>query len=162
MTFDTNLWNNTKAEGGFADSVTPLGSHTITVIEAGLKMTGALKDVPTIIVEYRAPGGEQWADVKTLTTAGKIKSAKILMRDLGLDPDTLNSPEQIHAALKAVEGGYYDVTNKESDTINPDTGKRYVNTYINGKASATTPVAPSPTIETGAVPAATLDDTIPF
>jgi hypothetical protein len=161
MTFDTNLWNQTKAEGFSENETPPPGVYLVTVTEAKFAQTGENKDKPTIIVEYRTADGKQWADVKTLTSEGRIKSAKILLRDLGLDPDALTSQEAIHAGLKSIEGTYYDVTVKASNSLNPTTGQPYLNTYVNGKHTAGLPT-PSPTIETGAVPAATADTEIPF
>ena len=159
MTFDTNLWNQTKAEGFSENETPPPGVYLVTVTEAKFALTGESKDRPTIIVEYRTADGKQWADVKTLTSEGRIKSAKILLRDLGLDPEALTSQEAIHAGLKSIEGTYYDVTVKASASVKPD-GTPYLNTYVNGKHSAG---LPSPTIETGvAAPAATADDEIPF
>lgn len=160
MTFDTNLWNNTKAEGFSENETPPPGIYLVTVTEAKFALTGESKDKPTIIVEYRTQDGKQWADVKTLTSEGRIKSAKILMRDLGLDPDALTSQEAIHAGLKSVEGTYFDVTIKASSSLKPD-GTPYLNTYVNGKHTAGLPT-PSPTVETGAVPAATSDEAVPF
>jgi len=161
MTFDVNLWNQTKAEGFQKNETPPLGMYLVTVTEAKFALTGESKDKPTIIVEYRTQDGKQWADVKQLTSEGRIKSAKILMRDLGLDPDAMTSQEAIHAGLKSVEGSYFDVTVKASPSLKPD-GTPYLNTYINGKHSAGLP-APSPTVETGApLAAATADTDVPF
>lgn len=162
MTFDANLWNTTKAEGFPENETPPPGVYLVTVTEAKFALTGESKNVPTIVVEYRTQDGKQWADVKTLTSEGRIKSAKILMRDLGLDPEALTTQEAIHAGLKTVEGTYFDVTVKESNSVNATTGKPYLNTYVNGKHAGGLPT-PSPTIETGAPLAApTVDDAIPF
>lgn len=161
MTFDTNLWNSTKAEGGFSSNEPPApGIYLVHVSEAKFALTGQDKNVPTIIVEYRTQDGKQWADVKTLTSEGKIKSAKILLTSLGLDPEALTSQEQIHAALKNIEGVYFDVAVKPSNSSKPD-GTPYMNTYVNGKHSAG---LPSPTPETNRpdLVAPSVTDDIPF
>lgn len=144
MTFDANLWNSTKAEG-FSENETPApGHYTVTVTEAKFTMTGESKDKPTIIVEYRTADGKQWADVKQLTSEGRIKSAKILMRDLGLDPDALPTPDAIHAGLKSVEGKYFNVEVKESSALNPKTGEFFKNTSILGPHLTGSAASPAP------------------
>jgi hypothetical protein len=142
--FDTNLWNATKA-GEFAENETPApGMYTVTVTEAKFALTGEGKDKPTIIVEYRTADGKQWADVKQLTSEGRIKSAKILMKDLGLDPDALTSQDAIHAGLKSIEGTYFDVQIKESSALNTKTGEFYRNTSILGRATSAASLSPTP------------------
>jgi hypothetical protein len=143
MTFDANLWNSTTADSGFTDKEPPVGFHTVTVTEAGFKLTGKDKSTPTIIVEYRNAAGDTWADVKTLTSEGRIKSAKILMRDLGLDPEALTSQDAIHQGLKGVEGGYFDVEVKESTAMKAG-GGFYRNTSILGRSQSSAPVAATP------------------
>jgi hypothetical protein len=156
--FDTNLWNTTKAEG-FAENETPApGMYTVTVTEAKFTMTGESKDKPTIIVEYRTADGKQWADVKQLTSEGRIKSAKILMRDLGLDPDALTSQEAIHAGLKSIEGRYFTVETKDSTAVNQATGQFYRNTSIHGPAQPVQTSSPTP----APVAQTTPDDDLPF
>jgi hypothetical protein len=160
MSFDTNLWNNTTADGGFAENETPApGHYVVTVGEAKFALTGEGKDKPTIIVEYRTADGKQWADVKQLTSEGRVKSAKILLRDLGLNPDELTSQDTIHAGLKSIEGRYYDVETKDSAAINVSTGKPYRNTSILGRSQVGAPVTPAP-VAVGV--ASTTDNDIPF
>lgn len=131
MAFDTNLWNNTKA-GEYAEKEDPpLGQHVVTIAEAKFTQTGELKDKPTIVVQYRTQDGKQWDDVKQLTSEGRIKSAKILMSSLGLNPEAVSTPDQIHAALKSLEGKYFAVEVKQSTAIRPD-GRPYLNTNVIG------------------------------
>lgn len=138
MTFDQNMWNNTKADGEFAESNQPPAgwSGIVSIAEAKFAQTGPEKNVPTIIVEYRtADGVYRWADIKKLTSEGRIKSAKILMKDLGLDPNAATTPEGIHAALRSVEGAYYAVAVEASNQLKQD-GTPFTNTRIIGRQQA--------------------------
>jgi hypothetical protein len=139
-----DVWTNTTADSGFEDSVTPPPGVYIARVprtNAGKSKKGELY----FAVDLKNDD-HSWVIYKQLTNGGqpvdgKIKSAKITLRQLGLE---VPSPDQLPAALKTIEGGYYSVEVKASDKINPVTGEPYYNTEVLGKASAPSqPAAPA-------------------
>jgi hypothetical protein len=81
--------------------------------------------------------GYSWGIYKPFTKNGQphegsIKSAKITLRQLGLEAA---SPQHLEPLLKGIVGRYYSVEQAASDRLNTVTGQPYVNTNITGVAS---------------------------
>lgn len=140
-------WAATTAESGFEDDVVPpagwLGIIQVVGTRAGLSKKGETY----FAVDLKDASGEyHWALYKQITTNGvyqdgKGKSAKITLRQLGVD-ENIAWP-LVDAALKAKLGQWFAVEQKASTTLNKTTGFPFVNTEIVGVASAPAQVTQS-------------------
>lgn len=141
-----DVWANTTP-GEFSESVQPpAGTGYVIRIADAKFFTSKSKGELTIAVEY-ATDTHQWSDVKEITrngqpVEGKVKSAKILLRSLGVDENTPTTA--LDAALKAIIGRYYTADIVTSSAINTTTGLPYLNTEIKGPAAAPPPAPVNP------------------
>jgi hypothetical protein len=159
-----SVWAATQADtdGYGEDVIPPAGTVGIARI-AGSRTGQSKRGESYFAVDLKDDqGGYSWAIYKQFTKNGQphegsIKSAKITLRQLGLD---VRSPSQLPQLLKQVEGRHYTYEQAASDRINQVTGMPYVNTNITGPASAPTPnvapAAPAPQVQ---APAATVVQT---
>lgn len=137
-------WAAVQADSGYEDDVKPpagwMGIVQLTGVRAGVSKKGeSYFAVDLTNAEYN------WPIYKAITTngviqAGKVTSAKITLRQLGVDE---NTPwPSVEAALKSKVGQWFTVEQKVSDRINPVDGTPYVNTEVVGVASAPAQAAP--------------------
>jgi hypothetical protein len=134
-----NVWAATSTEGGFdEDKPAPAGYMGIVRI-ADVRTGVSKKGESYFLVELKDDShGYSWPIYKQFTKNGQphegsIKSAKITLRQLGLDGA---SPANLEQALKSIVGRYFSVEQVASDRLNTVTGMPYVNTNITGAASA--------------------------
>jgi hypothetical protein len=137
------VWAATSADSEFEETVQPpagwMGLASVVGARAGVSKKGETY----LAVDLKSQDGQyNWPIYKQLTTngvvqEGRVKSAKITLRQLGVDP---NAPfAQVESLLKAKVGHWYSVEQKASDRINNTTGLPYVNTEILGVSSAPAP-----------------------
>jgi hypothetical protein len=134
MPFDPGKFNSVDADGGFAPSeMPPPGQYTVSINDAKARTLGKDNPRDMLVVEYKDADGRQWADIKTFETDGQIKSAKILLRQLGLGQEYKDLAD-MDMAVSGLIGEYFYVEIVVSSTINRATGEPYKNTQIIGKA----------------------------
>ena len=143
-------WATTTADSTFEDDVIPPAGWMGIVQVASTRAGVSKKGETYLAVDIKDESGQyHWAIYKQLTTNGvaqdgKVKSAKITLRQLGIDQNI--AWPLVDAALKAKVGSWYAVEQKASTTINNTTGVPFVNTEIVGVASAPAQVV-NPTTE---------------
>lgn len=134
------VWSATTADQDGGENVTPpVGLYIIRIAGTRAGVSKAGEGYFAIDLKDDA-NGHTWLLYKSFTKdgqphEGRIKSAKITLRQLGLD---VASPTQLEQALKSIEARYFSVEVKASDKVNPTTGAFYTNTDIVGPASAPT------------------------
>jgi hypothetical protein len=131
-------WAATTADSQNEDNVTPpIGVYVVRIADA--RSGTSKKGEQYFAVDLRDDGnGHKWMIYKAFTKNGQphegsIKSAKITLRQLGLE---VASPTHLAAVLPQIVGRYYSVEVKASDKINQLTGAPYLNTDVVGVASA--------------------------
>lgn len=139
-------WANTQADGEFAEENRPpagyIGVPRVAGTRAGTSKNSGEQYFAVDLVDDQQ--GYNWAIFKQFTKngqphEGRIKSAKITLRQFGLD---VPSPAVLPALLKSLEGRYFAVEAVASDQINTVTGQPYVNTNVTGAASPPAVAAP--------------------
>lgn len=131
------------SDGDFGDDQPPApGTYVaqLTSSRTGTSKKGEFYLAITLALQ----SGQKWDIYKEITKQGTIhegraKSAKILLRGLGL-PEV--PPSQVGQALKSVENRHYTVEVKQSTSINALTGQFYVNTDVQGPAQGWGHLAP--------------------
>jgi hypothetical protein len=138
-------WSTTSADSEYGETVQPpagwLGIVQIASARAGVSKKGETY----LAVDLKDESGQfSWPIYKQLTTngvaqEGKVKSAKITLRQLGIDQNVPFSA--VESLLKAKVGHWFAAEQKASNQINQLTGAPYVNTDITGVASPPVNVA---------------------
>jgi hypothetical protein len=130
-------WAATSADSENEDNVTPpVGTYIVRIADARSGTSKKGEQYYALDLKDDA-NGHKWMIYKAFTKNGQphegsIKSAKITLRQLGLE---VASPAHLEAILKQVVGRYYAVDVKASDKINQLTGAPYLNTDVTGVAS---------------------------
>jgi hypothetical protein len=136
-------WAATTADSENEDNVTPpVGTYIVRIADARSGTSKKGEQYYALDLKDDA-NGHKWMIYKAFTKNGQphegsIKSAKITLRQLGLE---VASPAHLEAILKQVVGRYYAVDVKASDKINQLTGAPYLNTDVTGVASPPANVA---------------------
>jgi len=144
-------WAATSADSENEDNVTPpVGTYIVRIADARSGTSKKGEQYYALDLKDDA-NGHKWMIYKAFTKNGQphegsIKSAKITLRQLGLE---VASPAHLEAVLKQVVGRYYAVDVKASDKINQLTGAPYLNTDVTGVVSPpgqnSAPLAQHPT-----------------
>lgn len=138
------VWSSTQADGEFAENnPAPAGVSGVIRISGyrtGKSKKGELYYAVDVVDDAQ---GYNWGVYKQFTKNGQphegsIKSAKITLRQLGLD---VQSPAQLDAALAPLVGRYFTYERVASDRANA-AGEPFVNTDITGAASPPAQAAP--------------------
>jgi hypothetical protein len=130
-------WAATTADSENEDNVTPpVGTYIVRIADARSGTSRKGEQYYALDLKDDA-NGHKWMIYKAFTKNGQphegsIKSAKITLRQLGLE---VASPAHLEAVLKQAVGRYYAVDVKASDKINQLTGAPYLNTDVVGVAS---------------------------
>lgn len=147
MTLDlAGLWDSTTVDSPDGGVDPPVGSYQaeVAVAKRGVAKSSSR---PYLVVEFKTDA-YQWTEFKWLDTQGQVKSAKILLSQLGLDGIGF---DQLDAALAGIVGDRYQVA-VIAGPMNPTTGVPYLNTEV-GQKLAAAPVAAAP----AGVPVASFD-----
>lgn len=140
------VWSSTQADGEYAEN-NPAPAGVSGVIRIAGKRVGKSKkgELYFALDVVDDAQGYNWGIYKQFTKNGQphegsIKSAKITLRQLGLD---VQSPQQLDAVLGPVVGRHFTYEQVASDRQNA-AGEPFVNTDITGAASppANAPTAP--------------------
>jgi hypothetical protein len=130
-------WAATTADSQNEDNVTPpVGTYIVRI--ADVRSGTSKKGEQYYALDLKDDAnGHKWMIYKAFTKNGQphegsIKSAKITLRQLGLE---VQSPAHLEAVLKQIIGRYYAVDVKASSQINQLTGAPYLNTDVVGVAS---------------------------
>jgi hypothetical protein len=142
-------WAATSADSQSEDNVTPpVGTYIVRI--ADVRSGTSKKGEQYYAVDLRDDAnGHKWMIYKAFTKNGQphegsIKSAKITLRQLGLE---VQSPSHLEQVLKTIVGRYYAVDVVASDKVNQLTGAPYLNTDVTGVASPPANVAqPAPNV----------------
>jgi hypothetical protein len=147
-------WAATTADSENEDNVTPpVGTYIVRIADARSGTSKKGEQYYALDLKDDA-NGHKWMIYKAFTKNGQphegsIKSAKITLRQLGLE---VASPAHLEAVLKQVVGRYYAVDVKASDKINQLTGAPYLNTDVTGVASPPAQANPVPALAQAAAP----------
>ncbi len=141
MTSFEDAWGATTTEVTEHNVPNP-GTHTAIISDARM-FTSKAKD-RVLVIEYTA-GEYLWADIRKLTKDGEpqlgvIKSAKIALSQLGLNPD--QPAAAVEAAVASVKGKSYLVEVVQTDIQRKD-GSFILNTNIEGPVKAPAPPVPA-------------------
>lgn len=162
------VWANADTESGgtqFPEEIKPdPGQYEVTVSDG--RYFKSKKGEMTLVVTYRLDDGKTWSDVRGLTRngepqAGRIKAAKVMLSQLGLDGV---SPSDLDQRLNGIIGKRYAVEVTVGDAVNPVTGAPYTNTNIIGvvQAPAQQPAAKAEEPSWDNTPGDTTSNEIPF
>lgn len=133
MGFDPAKFQAVEADGFAPSEMPPPGQYTVSIADAKARTLGKDNPRDMLVVEYADAEGRKWADIKTFETEGQYKSAKILLRQLGLGQEYKDLAD-MDMAVSGIIGEFFYVEIVVSKTINKTTGEPYKNTQIIGKA----------------------------
>lgn len=123
------------------------GDYTAVLVEAHAGI-GKESQRAFVALTWQDVASEyKWKVLGGFKSSGQANVTKGMVRDLGVDVDSLHAFEEVGEALKPLAGGYYSLSVKTNGTFR--------NTYINGPAR----VGQSPAAEPGSP---TSTDEVPF
>lgn len=133
MGFDAAQFKDAQTDGFTPSEMPPPGQYTVSIKDAKARTINKDTTYDALIVEYTDAEGRVWSDFKKLETPGQLKSAGILLRQLGLTQDFKDLAD-MDMAVAGVIGEFFYVEIVVSTTISQKTGEPFKNTNIIGKA----------------------------